>query len=86
MQHCFIYYLNNSLPRIEVIDLENNEVEVINELFEKVSKEKERDFPLKGEDFKFYITKTLKEGNRKIITCITVQITEQLETLKISRI
>ena len=65
MQHCFIYYLNNSLPRIEVIDLENNEVEVINELFEKVSKEKERDFPLKGEDFKFYITKTLKEGNRK---------------------
>ncbi|MBS1740470.1 hypothetical protein [Chryseobacterium sp.] len=65
MQHCFIYYLNNSLPRIEVIDLENNEVEVINELFEKVSKEKERDFPLKGEDFKFYITKTIKEGNRK---------------------
>lgn len=65
MQHCFIYYLNNSLPRIEVIDLENNEIEVINELFEKVSKEKERDFKLKGEDFKFYITKTLKEGNRK---------------------
>lgn len=65
MQHCFIYYLNNSLPRIEVIDLENNEVEVINELFEKVSKEKERDFSLKEEDFKFYITKTLKEGNRK---------------------
>lgn len=65
MQHCFIYYLNNSLPRIEIIDLENNQVEVINELFEKVSKEKERDFPMKGEDFKFYITKTLKEGNRK---------------------
>lgn len=65
VQHCFIYYLNNSLPRIEVIDLENNEIEVINELFEKVSKEKERDFPLKGENFKFYITKTLKEGNRK---------------------
>lgn len=65
MQHCFIYYLNNSLPRIEIIDLENNEAEVINELFQKVSKEKERDFPLKGEDFKFYITKTLKEGNRK---------------------
>lgn len=65
MQHCFIYYLNNSLPRIEVLDLENNEVEVINELFEKVSKEKERDFLLKSEGFKFYITKTLKEGNRK---------------------
>jgi len=65
MQHCFIYYLNNTLPRIEVIDIENEEVEVINELFEKVSKEKERDFTLKNENFKFYITKTLKEGNRR---------------------
>jgi len=65
MQHCFIYYLNGSLPRIELLDLENDEVEVINELFVKVSKEKERDFMLKGEQFKFYITKTLKEGNRK---------------------
>ncbi len=65
MQHCFIYYLNNSLPKIEVLDLENNEGEVINELFEKVSKEKERDFKLKNEKFKFYITKTLKEGNRR---------------------
>ncbi|WP_407848005.1 hypothetical protein [Chryseobacterium sp. KCF3-3] len=65
MEHCFIFYLNNALPRIEVVDFETNEVEVINELFEKVSKEKERDFTLKGEDFKFYITKTPKEGNRK---------------------
>lgn len=65
MQHCFIYYLNNSLPKIEILDLETNQVEVINELFEKVSKEKERDFPLKGENFKFYVTKTLKEGNRR---------------------
>ncbi len=65
MQHCFIYYLNNSLPRIEIIDLDNNEIEIINELFEKVSKENERDFSLKDENFKFYITKTLKEGNRR---------------------
>jgi hypothetical protein len=65
MQHCFIYYLNGSLPRIEIIDLENNEAEVINELFAKVSKEKERDFIIKDEKFKFYITKTIKEGNSK---------------------
>lgn len=65
MQHCFIYYLNNSLPRIEIIDTETNKGEIINNLFEKVSKEKERDFKTKGEQFKFYITKTLKEGNRK---------------------
>lgn len=65
MQHCFIYYLNGSLPRIEVLDLETREGEVINELFQHVSKEKERDFELKGQNFRFYITKTLKEGNRK---------------------
>lgn len=65
MQHCFIYYLNNSLPKIEIIDMETNTGEVINDVFEKVSKEKERDFKLKTEDFKFYITKTHKEGNRR---------------------
>ncbi|WP_159474770.1 hypothetical protein [Chryseobacterium sp. 18068] len=65
MQHCFIFYLNDALPRIEIVDFETNEVEVINELFQKVSKEKEREFHLKSEKFKFYITKTPKEGNRK---------------------
>lgn len=65
MQHCFIFYLNNALPRIELIDFEAKEVEVINELFKNISKEKEREFELKGEKFKFYITKTPKEGNRK---------------------
>ncbi|KFF22355.1 hypothetical protein [Chryseobacterium sp. JM1] len=65
MQHCFIFYLNNALPRIELIDFETEEIEVINELFQNVSKEKEREFDLKGEKFKFYITKTPKEGNRK---------------------
>ena len=38
---------------------------VLNTKLEKVSKEKERDFPLNGHKFKLYITKTLKEGNRK---------------------
>lgn len=65
MQHCFIYYLNNTLPKIEVIDTEDNRIIIINELFKKVSKDKEREFSLKGEKFKLYITKTLKEGNRK---------------------
>lgn len=65
MQHCFIYYLNGSLPRIEILDLQDNTAEVINELFEKVSKEKERIFKVKDVNFKLYITKTLKEGNRK---------------------
>ena len=65
MQHCFIYYLNNSLPIIEIIDTESNTGEIVNDLFEKVSKEKERDFLINDKKFKFYITKILKEGNRK---------------------
>lgn len=65
MKHCLIYYLNDALPLIEIIDNEDETGEIINQLFEKVSKEKERDFPLNGYKFKLYITKTLKEGNRK---------------------
>ena len=65
MQHCLIYYLNDNFPKVTVFDTEDNKAEVINDLFEKVSKEKERDFDLKGNKFKLYITKTIKEGNRK---------------------
>lgn len=65
MQHCLIYYLNSTLPIIEIIDNETKEGEVINQLFEKVSKEKERDFKIQKNKFKIYITKTPKEGNRK---------------------
>lgn len=65
MQHCFIYYLNGTLPLIEIFDTEDNTGEVVNQLFEKVSKEKERSFPVFDQNFKLYITKTLKEGNRK---------------------
>ncbi|PQJ77961.1 hypothetical protein BTO18_01615 [Polaribacter porphyrae] len=65
MEHCLIYYLNDTLPNIVIYDEENNEVEYINDLFQKVSKEKERTFDLKEKSFKIYITKTPKEGNRK---------------------
>ena len=65
MQHCFIYYLNGTLPIIEIFDTEDNTGDVINQLFEKVSKEKERLFKFMDTQFKIYITKTLKEGNRK---------------------
>jgi hypothetical protein len=65
MEHCLIYYLNDSLPSIVIYDEDGKETEYINELFEKVSKEKERTFPVKKNPFKIYITKTLKEGNRK---------------------
>jgi hypothetical protein len=41
MNHCLIYYLNDALPIIEIVDTEDNTGEVVNQLFEKVSKEKE---------------------------------------------
>lgn len=65
MEHCLIYYLNDSLPSIVVYDQEGKEAEYINDLFARVSKEKERTFTVKNNPFKIYITKTPKEGNRK---------------------
>lgn len=65
MEHCFIYYLNDSLPSIVVYDEVEKEGEYIDDLFNRVSKEKERSFLVKNKPFKIYITKTLKEGNRK---------------------
>lgn len=52
MQHCLIYYLSGTLPRIEIIDEESKTAEVVNELFEKVSKEKERTFQINNNIFK----------------------------------
>ena len=65
MQHCLIYYLNDSLPKIMIYDEESSRAESINDLYAKVSKEKERNFEVKKQQFKIYITKTPKEGNRK---------------------
>ncbi len=66
MRHCLIYYLGNNLPVIRVFeadDLEN--VIVINELFKNISNECERVFQVGTHNFRAYITKTPKEGNRK---------------------
>jgi hypothetical protein len=63
MHHCLIYYLNDTLPIIKVYDGEN-ELN-INELFNDISKEHERTFEIGQNSFKAYVTRTLKEGNRK---------------------
>lgn len=65
MQHCLIYYLGGTLPLIRIFDTDDNKGEVINELFERVSKEHERDFDVESQSFKAYILKIPKEGNRK---------------------
>lgn len=65
MHHCLIYYLSGELPLIRIFDEDNGKVEVINELFTRVSKEYERTFTVGDQSFKAYITKSQKEGNRK---------------------
>ena len=65
MDHCLIYYLNKKLPLIEIWDKEYDQFTSINELFKKVSKDKERVFSIGSRNFRLYITKTIKEGNRK---------------------
>jgi hypothetical protein len=66
MQHCLIYYLNGDLPIIEVWDREKeaNSIEIVNDLYKKFEKEREKPFEVKGKNFKVYIMKTLKENRR----------------------
>lgn len=65
MQHCLVYYLNGDLPLINIFDENVEKGIIINELFERVSKDNERIFIIEGYPFKVYITRTQKEGNRK---------------------
>ena len=65
MTHLLIYYLCDDLPRIEILDLESGDGTVVNEKYEYLTKEREREFTLGKYDFKSYITKTEKTNNRK---------------------
>jgi hypothetical protein len=65
MQHCLIYYLCNELPRIEILDKENDEIAVVNELYDRLSKEREKDFKVREQSFNCYVTKEEKTNNRK---------------------
>jgi hypothetical protein len=65
MQHCLVYYLCNELPRIEILDKETNEIAVVNELYDRLSKEREKEFPVRSFNFHCYVTKEEKVNNRK---------------------
>lgn len=65
MHHCLIYYLSNQMPIIRIFDADDEVGEVINNLFDKVSKEKERTFEVGKHSFRAYITIVPKENNRK---------------------
>ncbi|HEV3412759.1 MAG TPA: hypothetical protein VG101_09785 [Puia sp.] len=65
MNHCLVYYLCNDLPLIEIYDKEKKEVCTVNELFNNLSKDREKDFMVGGHSFKCYITKSPRTSNRK---------------------
>ncbi|AWA29901.1 hypothetical protein HYN48_07310 [Flavobacterium magnum] len=65
MHHCLIYYLSDELPKITIFESEEKKGEIINELYQRVSKDNERVFKVGNQSFRAYITKVAKEGNRR---------------------
>lgn len=65
LNHCLIYYLSGDLPEIEIFDKEDNVALNLNDLFEKLSKDKEREFKIEDYKFHCYITKSERTSNRK---------------------
>ncbi|MGN6400963.1 MAG: hypothetical protein ACTHMD_10945 [Flavisolibacter sp.] len=65
MEHCLVYYLCNDLPIIEILDKDNSEETVVNELYQTLSKDREKSFLVREHQFHCYITKSPKTNNRK---------------------
>jgi hypothetical protein len=65
MNHCLVYYLCNDLPQIEIYDRETEEISIVNELYNSLSKDREKDFMVGNYHFKCYITKSPRTSNRK---------------------
>jgi len=65
MRHCFIFYLNGDLPIIELLDENMGDPEIVNKLYNIFARKRERSFSIKNNEFKIYIMRTIKEGNRR---------------------
>ncbi len=69
MEHCFIYYLSETLPQIYINEKnrENGKWNAysVNALFSSDSKEKEKDFDLCGQKFKIYVVTSNQITSRK---------------------
>lgn len=68
MEHCFIYYLSGTLPRIMIYEKNEEDKSVgysVNDLFRKDAKEKEKEFELLEQTFKLYVVKSEKVTSRK---------------------
>ncbi|MEO1262073.1 MAG: hypothetical protein AAFZ15_24930 [Bacteroidota bacterium] len=65
MQHCLIYYLNKQLPDIKITDTTTDETINLKDKYKELAQENERDFEVKGEQFRAYILRNPKKSNRK---------------------
>ena len=65
--HCFIYYLCDEFPTVNVVELiEGKNVSTsVNSYFKLESKDKEKDILVRDETFKLYIMKSPKKSDRK---------------------
>lgn len=68
MDHCFIYHLSGSLPKISVNEMDDEgkfESLSVNNYFELESKDKEKEIFIGEVPFKLYVVKTNQVSNRK---------------------
>lgn len=68
MDHCFIYYLSGTLPKIFVHEIgsEGKQVSVsVEHYFQLEAKDKEKNIKIREHDFKLYVVKTNQVTNRK---------------------
>lgn len=68
MEHCFIYYLSDALPEIQVCEKypdESLHSVSVNNYFSLEAKEKEKTTEIKGQSFKLYVVRTDQITSRK---------------------
>lgn len=68
MEHCFIYYLSNNLPQINIQEVDssgNVESISVESYFKLEAKDKEKNIKIRDEEFKLYVVKTEQVTTRK---------------------
>lgn len=69
MEHCFIYYLCNTLPSINIVEKSEGDTNNISlnvlDYFKRESKDKEKDIVVGEETFHLYVIKSGKTTSRK---------------------
>ena len=68
MDHCFIYYLSDALPKIFVHEISSDGKQAsvsVEHYFQLEAKDKEKSIKIREHDFKLYVVKTNQVTNRK---------------------